>query len=150
MTLLYGVWYSFVLRRLKNNVKLLPQSAEKWICMGKWAFENLGSFSKRRRPQRTGPFYPSVHATLVPGYLCKRAQGDSHFRGHVSPMFCNMSPFFFCVTRSNKYLILWFFFFLWSFWLRLPFQSWCLCFFNVLNHRSLLWHITVKFQLNSM
>ena len=25
----------------KNEVKLLTQSAEKWICMGKWAFEIL-------------------------------------------------------------------------------------------------------------
>ena len=26
--------------------------------------------------------------------LCKRPQGVSHFRDHVSPMICNMSPFF--------------------------------------------------------
>ena len=33
--------------------------------------------------------------------LCKPTRGDSHFRGHVSPMFCNMSPFFFYVTCAN-------------------------------------------------
>ena len=29
-------WYSFVLLRPKNIVKLSTQSADKWICMGKW------------------------------------------------------------------------------------------------------------------
>ena len=36
MTLLYDARYSFVLLRPKNEVKLLTQSAAKWICMGKW------------------------------------------------------------------------------------------------------------------
>ena len=36
MTLLYGARYSFVLLKLKHKVKLLPQSAEKWICMRKF------------------------------------------------------------------------------------------------------------------
>ena len=66
MTLVHGAWYSFVLLRLKK-VKLLPQSAENWICMGKFAFKNLEIFSKTRRPQTTGPFYPSAHDTLVLG-----------------------------------------------------------------------------------
>ena len=66
MTLVHGAWYSFVLLRLKK-VKLLPQSAEKWICMGKRAFENLGVFSKTRRPQTTGPFYSSEGATTALG-----------------------------------------------------------------------------------
>ena len=34
---MYGAWYSLVLLRLKNKVNLLTQTAEKWICMGKWA-----------------------------------------------------------------------------------------------------------------
>ena len=60
-------------------------------------------------------------------YLFKPARGDSHFCGHVSPMFCNMSPFLFYVTRANT----WFSdFFLWPYWLRLPSQSWCLFFFQ--------------------
>ena len=41
MTHLYGVLGSFVLLRPKNRVKLLTQSAENRICMGKWAFESL-------------------------------------------------------------------------------------------------------------
>ena len=41
MTFLYGVRYSVVLLRPKNKVKLPTQSAEKWICMGKWAFKFL-------------------------------------------------------------------------------------------------------------
>ena len=44
MTLLYGARHSFVLLGLKNKVKLLPQSEEKWICMGKWAVPNWGNY----------------------------------------------------------------------------------------------------------
>ena len=60
MTVLYGARYSVVLLRPKHKVKLrTPQSAEKWICMEKWAFDILAEcFSKTRRPQTTGPFYP--------------------------------------------------------------------------------------------
>ena len=36
MILLYGDRCSFVLLRPKNEVKLSTQSADKWICMGKW------------------------------------------------------------------------------------------------------------------
>ena len=38
MTFMYDAWYSIVLLRPKNRVKLLTQSAESWICMGKWVF----------------------------------------------------------------------------------------------------------------
>ena len=41
MTLLYATQYSFVLIRPKIEVKLSTQSADKWICMGKWEFEIL-------------------------------------------------------------------------------------------------------------
>ena len=41
MAFLYSVWCSFVLLRPNNKVKLLTQSAESRICMGKWAFEIL-------------------------------------------------------------------------------------------------------------
>ena len=53
MTFPYGARYSAVLLRPKNNkVKLPPQSAEKWICMGKWAFENLAElFLKNEKTQ---------------------------------------------------------------------------------------------------
>ena len=43
MTRLYGAVGSLVLLRLKNRVKPLTQSAENWICMGKWVFEILAS-----------------------------------------------------------------------------------------------------------
>ena len=36
MTLPYDYWYSFVLLRPKNMIKLSIQSADKWICIGKW------------------------------------------------------------------------------------------------------------------
>ena len=36
--------YSIVVLRPKNKIKLPTQSAEKWICMGKWAFENLAIY----------------------------------------------------------------------------------------------------------
>ena len=51
MIFLYDARYSVVLLRLKNEVKLLTQSAEKWICtMGKWAFESLAeSFLKSEK-----------------------------------------------------------------------------------------------------
>jgi len=44
MTFLYNARYSVVLLRPKNEVKSLPQSAEKWICMGKWPIPNWGDF----------------------------------------------------------------------------------------------------------
>ena len=55
--------------RPKNTIKLPTQSAEKWICMEEWAFEMLAIlFSKTRRSQMTGIFYPSGHATKLLGY----------------------------------------------------------------------------------
>ena len=41
MTFLYDTRYSIVLLRPKNDLRLSTQSAAKWICMGKWAFEIL-------------------------------------------------------------------------------------------------------------
>ena len=42
---------SFQVLRVKNKVKLLTQSAENWICMGKWARKKLVIlFHKTRRP----------------------------------------------------------------------------------------------------
>ena len=41
MTFLYDARYSIVLLIPKNDLKLSTQSAAKWICMGKWAFEIL-------------------------------------------------------------------------------------------------------------
>ena len=44
MTLLYAAQYSFVLLRPKNEVKLSTQSADKWVCMGKWPVSSLAEF----------------------------------------------------------------------------------------------------------
>ena len=44
MTFLYDAGYSVVLLRPKNEVKPLTQSAEKWICMGKWPVSSLAIF----------------------------------------------------------------------------------------------------------
>ena len=43
MTHLYTTRYSFVFLRQKN-VKLATQSAENWICMGKWPVPSRGTF----------------------------------------------------------------------------------------------------------
>ena len=40
---------SFVLLRPRNKVKLTTPSAEKWICMGKWARENLAFFLEEKK-----------------------------------------------------------------------------------------------------
>ena len=77
--------------------------------------------------------------------LCKRPRGDSHFCGHVPPMFCNMLPFFFYLSPAQILDSLFFSFFD---------RSGCVYtpnvdgypFFNVLNHRILLSHITHEFQ----
>ena len=44
MTFLYDARYSIVLLRPKNRLKLLTQSAENRIYMGKWACESLGIY----------------------------------------------------------------------------------------------------------
>ena len=44
MTLLYAAQYLFVLLRPKIEVKLSTQSADKWICMGKWPVPSLAEF----------------------------------------------------------------------------------------------------------
>ena len=70
MIFLYDAGYSIVLLRPKNEVKPLTQSAEKWICMGKWPVPSLGIFSPRSRgPLSTGIFHPNADASVVLG--CK-------------------------------------------------------------------------------
>ena len=44
MTLLYAAQYSFALLRPNIDVKLSTQSADKWICMGKWPVPSLAEF----------------------------------------------------------------------------------------------------------
>ena len=49
MAFLYTAQYSFVLLRSKNKVKLPTQTAEKWMCMGKWAFEKVAIYFLRNK-----------------------------------------------------------------------------------------------------
>ena len=66
MTDLYGARGSFVLVRSKNEVNLLTQSAEKWICMGEWAFKFSAESSLKNEKASDGwTFLPSVYATTV-------------------------------------------------------------------------------------
>ena len=66
MTFMYDVRYSVVLLRPKNEVKLLNQSAAKWICMRKWPVPSLGIFlSRSRGPLSTGIFYPNADTSVV-------------------------------------------------------------------------------------
>ena len=44
MTLPYAAQYSFVLLRPKIEVKRSTQSADTWICMGKWSVPSLAEF----------------------------------------------------------------------------------------------------------
>jgi len=58
MTHLYGAMGSFVHLRQKNRVKLLTQSAEKRICMGKWSFEILAIlFFKEEKAPKNRTFF---------------------------------------------------------------------------------------------
>ena len=44
MTFLYNAGYSVVLLKPKNEVKLLPQSEDKCMCVGKWPVSSLAEF----------------------------------------------------------------------------------------------------------
>ena len=64
MTFLYDARYLFVLLRPKNEVKLLTQSAAKWICMGKWPVPTgvilfLRLQKGPRRPDFSGSLFAS-------------------------------------------------------------------------------------------
>ena len=68
ITFLYDAGYSFALLRQKNEVKPLTQTAENWICMGKWAVPSLAIFSPRSRgPMSTGIAYPNTDTSVVLG-----------------------------------------------------------------------------------
>ena len=62
MTFLYDAQYSVVLLRPKNEVKLLTQSAEKWICMGNRPLPNWGNLflGLPKGPRRQDFFRESV------------------------------------------------------------------------------------------
>ena len=63
MIFLYDTWFSVVLVRPKHKVKLPTQSADKWICMGKWAFEILADFFSQKQEglRRLDFFTQCVH-----------------------------------------------------------------------------------------
>ena len=71
MTFLYDARYSFVLLRPKNGVKLLPQSAAKWIAMGKWPVLNWGIY-----------FHPLLVLARVPEFLSRRGRFRSTGKIH--------------------------------------------------------------------
>ena len=58
MAHLYGNEWSFHPQRQQNTIKLLPQSAKKWICMGKWVFKILAElFLKNERASDDRTFF---------------------------------------------------------------------------------------------
>ena len=63
MTFLYDAGYSVVLLRPKNEVKLPTQSAEKSICMGKWAVPKWGIY-----------FHPLLVLAHVPEFFSQCGQ----------------------------------------------------------------------------
>ena len=70
MTFLYDARYLIVLLRPKNEVKVkLPtQSAENWICTGKWPFKILAElFLKNEKASDDRTFLPSAYPTTVLG-----------------------------------------------------------------------------------
>ena len=62
MTFLYDARYSIVLLSPKNEVKLLTQSAAKWICIGKWPVANWGIYVRPLLVLARVPdfFYPNA------------------------------------------------------------------------------------------
>ena len=58
MTFLYAAQYSFILQRPKIEAKLSTQSADKWICMGKWPVPSGGNH-----------FHHVAVVRLVPGFF---------------------------------------------------------------------------------
>ena len=52
MTIFYDARGSFWSLRPQNMIKLPTQSAEKWICMGKWAFEILAIYFLKKEKAR--------------------------------------------------------------------------------------------------
>ena len=79
MTFLYDAGYSVVLLRPKNEVKPLTQSAEKWICMGKWALEILAElFLKNKKTSDDRTFFiqcVSYHSPGLKSFIEKVLRG---------------------------------------------------------------------------
>ena len=77
MTLLYDAQYSFVLLRPKIEVKLSTQSADKWICMGKWPVPNGGIlFLRLQKGPRRSDFSGASFATnAIPEKIARTDEG---------------------------------------------------------------------------
>ena len=59
MTHLYGARGSFHVLRPKNTIELMTESADKWICMGKWACEILAVYVlKEEKAPDDRTFFP--------------------------------------------------------------------------------------------
>ena len=61
MTFLQDARYSVVLLRPKIEIKLATQSAEKWICMGKWPLPSGGVYFHHIVVVRFVPFFFNDH-----------------------------------------------------------------------------------------
>ena len=68
MTFLYDTRYSIVLPRPKIDLKLSTQSADEWICMGKWPVRTRAIlFLRFQKGQRRSDFSEaSFAANVVP------------------------------------------------------------------------------------
>ena len=79
MTHMYGARDSFHVLRPKNAIKLLTQSAEEWICMGKWAFKSLAElFLKNEKASDDRTFFTQCvryHSPGLKGFTKKALRG---------------------------------------------------------------------------
>ena len=70
ITYLHDAQYSFVLLRPKSEVKLLTQSAEKWMCMGNGLYQIGGiKFTPLSCPPVYRSFFPNANGSVVPEKL---------------------------------------------------------------------------------
>ena len=64
---LYDAHYANVLLRPKTKGKLSTQSAEKWICMGEWAFKILAKLFLKNEKASGDRSFPNRYATKLLG-----------------------------------------------------------------------------------
>ena len=101
MTFLYDSRYSLVLLGPKNEVKLSTQSADKWICTGKWPLPCGAILLLRLHSERPKTFRFFQEVRLLPmGYSKKIAQTDEETGtkkiklGPRGPIFAGFRPIF--------------------------------------------------------
>ena len=80
MTLLYDAWYSFVLVRPKHEVKFSTQSADKWICIGKWPVPcgAILFLVLRKSPRRSDFLRASFATNAIPEKISTNGRGGGH------------------------------------------------------------------------